>query len=53
MNAGLGSNIVQVIESSVDEEQKQKEEDAFKEKTEDKMRYDTEISQDDIDALFG
>ncbi len=53
MSTPVGSKIVQTIESNGNDEQKKKEAKAFEDKTEDIMRHNTEISQDDIDALFG
>lgn len=52
-NTTAGENIVQALESGSDSEEKKKDAEVFETKTEDKMRHDTEISQDDIDALFG
>ena len=52
VSSSIGKQVLQAIEDQVDPEIRKKEQDEFHEKTKDEIHHE-EISQDDIDSLFG
>ncbi len=52
ISTSIGRKVLEAIEGSVDTEKRAQERESFEEQTEDNIHHE-EISQDDIDSLFG
>lgn len=52
ISTSVGKQVLEAIEQNVDTEARRLEQEDFEEKTKDEIRHE-EISQDDIDSLFG